>query len=240
MGKGIFITGTDTGVGKTLVAGGIAALLREQGIDVGVMKPAESGCRRENGRLIPEDALLLKEMSECQDELELINPYALEPPLTPALAAELEGVEIRMELIRQAYIDLASRHELVLVEGAGGMLAPLTSGHLMADLSKELGGLPLLIVTRTVLGTINHTLLSLYYAQREGMEVLGITMNQTSPPYGLAESLNLLALKRWIKVPLLGSLPFLLNTDKEGIKKAIKAYLDLNPVLMWLRKRSLS
>jgi len=237
MAKGIFITGTDTGVGKTLVAGGLAALLQEKGIDVGVMKPAESGCHRENGKLIPEDALFLKEMSQCQDELELINPYALEHPLTPALAAELEGVEIRIEVIREAYFDLSSRHELVLVEGAGGMLAPLTSDRLMADLVKELGGLPLLIVTRTVLGTINHTLLTLYYARRERMGMLGITANQTSPPLGFAESLNPVALRRWVKAPFLGCLPFLPSTDKESIKKAIKANLNLNPVLTWLRKR---
>jgi len=236
MGKGIFVTGTDTGVGKTLVAGGIAALLRESGIDVGVMKPAESGCRRENGVLIPEDALFLKEMSECQDELELITPYALEHPLAPGLAAELENVQIRLEVIQKAYFTLASRHEVVLVEGAGGMLVPLTSNLLMADLVKELGGLPLLIVTRALLGTINHSLLTLYYIQREGMEVLGIAMNQTCPQYGLAESLNPRVLQQWGQAPFLGNLPFLPSTDKESIKKTVKEKLNLNRVMTWLKR----
>lgn len=236
MTKGIFVTGTDTGVGKTLVAGGLSALFRENGIDVGVMKPVESGCSREYGILVPKDALFLKEMSGCQDELDLINPYALEHPLAPALAAELERVKIRLEVIQEAYSILASRHELVLVEGVGGMLVPITSGRLMADLVKELGGLSLLIVTRALLGTLNHTLLTLYYARREGMEVLGVVMNQTSPQYGLAESLNAGALRRWGGAPFLGSLPFLLSMDKENIKRALKEKIDLTPVMAWLRR----
>jgi dethiobiotin synthetase len=236
MGKGIFITGTDTGVGKTMVAGGLAALLRESGIDVGVMKPAESGCRRENGILIPEDAIFLREMSCCRDELQLINPYALEHPLAPAMAAELEGVEIRLEVIREAYFTLASRHEVVLVEGAGGMLVPLASQFLMADLVRELGGLPLLVVTRAVLGTINHTLLTLYYARREGMNVLGIIMNHTAPEHGLAESLNLGALQRWGETSFLTSLPFLPHINKESIKQALKANLNLDQVKTWIRR----
>ncbi len=236
MGKGIFVTGTDTGVGKTLVAGGIAALLRESGIDVGVMKPAESGCHRENGILIPADALFLKEMSGCQDELELINPYALEHPLAPGLAAELESVDIRLEVIREAYFTLTSRHEVVLVEGAGGMLVPLTSNLLMIDLVKELGKIPILVVTRTLLGTINHTLLALYYIRREGMEVLGIVMNQTSPEYGLAESLNPQVLRQWGRSPLLGNLPFLPSPDPKNIKKAFKTKLNLDPLTTWLKR----
>jgi dethiobiotin synthetase len=236
MGKGIFVTGTDTGVGKTLVTGGIAALLRESGIDVGVMKPAESGCRRENGVLIPEDALFLKEMCGCQDELELINPYALEHPLAPGLAAELERVDIRLEVIREAYFTLASRHEVVLVEGAGGMLVPLTSDFLMADLVKELGSIPLLVVTRTLLGTINHTLLTLYYIRREGMEMLGIVTNQTYPEYGLAESLYPRVLQQWEQSLFLGTLPFLPSIDKESIKKTLKTKLNLGRLMTWLKR----
>lgn len=235
MAKGIFVTGTDTGVGKTLVAGGLAALFRENGIDAGVMKPVESGCRHQDGVLVREDALLLKEMSGCQDELDLINPYAFKNPLAPALAAELEGVEIRLDIIREAYSTLTSRHELVVVEGAGGMLVPITQDLFMADLVKSLGGLPLLIVTRALLGTINHTLLTLDYSRKEGMKVLGVVMNQTSPECGLAESLNEGALRRWAKTPFLGSVPFLINMEKEHIKRTIKQKINLDPVMTWLK-----
>lgn len=236
MGKGILVTGTDTGVGKTLVTGGLAAVLQENGVDVGVMKPAESGCRLENGILIPEDAIFLREMSGCGDELPLVNPYVLEHPLTPALAAELEGVDIRLEVIRKAYCTLASQHEITFVEGAGGMLSPLTYRYFTADLARELGGLPLLVVTPALLGTINHTLLTLYYARSEGMEVLGIVMNHTSPNCSLAESFNPAALKRWGEADFLGTLPFLQSMDKESIKQAIKANLNLELVMTWLRR----
>ena len=172
------------------------------------MKPVESGCLVNMGFSSLKDALFLKEMSGCQDELDLINPYAFRASSGTRSGSRAGRVEIRLEVIREAYSTLASRHELVLVEGAGGMLVPFTSDRLMADLVKELGGLSLLIVTRALLGTINHTLLTLYYARREGMEVMGIVMNQTSPQYGLAESLNAGALRRWGEAPFLGSLPF--------------------------------
>ena len=92
MGKGLFITGTDTGVGKTLVSVGLITLLKERGMRVGVMKPVESGCRREDGGLIPEDATLLRDAADSQEDLDIINPYALEAPLAPALAADVEGI----------------------------------------------------------------------------------------------------------------------------------------------------
>ena len=234
MGKGIFITGTDTGVGKTLVAGGLAAVLRAKGINVGVMKPVESGCRREGDVLVAEDALFLREMSGSIDDLKLVNPYSLEHPLAPALAAEIEDVEIRLEVIQEGYLKLASRHDLVIVEGAGGMLVPLTADHLMVDLVKVLGGLPALIVTRAILGTLNHSLLSLYYAVREGIDVLGIVMDHTSPQQGLAESLNPKAIERWGRAPFLGTMPYLSSTDKRSIAHAVESALDLEPLMMWL------
>lgn len=238
MGKGIFVTGTDTGVGKTLVAGGLAAVLREKGINVGVMKPVESGCRREGKTLIAEDALFLRKISGSRDDLELVNPYALEHPLAPALAAEREGVDIRLEVIQKAYLTLASRHDLVIVEGAGGMLVPLTSDRLMVDLVKLLGGLPVLIVTRAMLGTLNHTLLSLYYARNEGINVLGIVMDHTSPQQGLAESLSPKAIERWGNAPFLGGMPYLSKRDGKSVLHAVKLAINLEPVMMWLNGHS--
>ncbi len=236
MGKGILVTGTDTGVGKTVVAGGITAVLLDGGVDVGVMKPVESGCCRKMGSLVPEDALFLREMAGCRDELRLVNPYALEHPLAPTLAAEMEGVDVRLEVIREAYDVLASCHDLVVVEGAGGMLSPLTSEHFTADLSRELGCLPLLVVVRGSLGTINHTLLSLHYAQMEGLHVLGVVMSSTNPQEGLVESLNPGAVRRWASVPFLGSIPFLADRGRKSIKDAIIANLDLEPIMQWLKE----
>lgn len=233
MGRGIFITGTDTGAGKTFVCRGLARALRGRGWDIGVMKPVESGCRRVDGRLVPEDAVLLQESAGSSDRLEEINPYALEHPLAPALAAELEGVDIRTEIIQQAYLRLAERHDLVLVEGAGGLLAPITGDYFMADLARDLG-LPLLLVSRAQLGTINHTLLTLSHALRMGIHVLGVVMNNVTPQTGLAESLNAGALQRWGGVPFLGALPFLAGAGADEVGQAAATHLDLRRIEAWL------
>lgn len=237
MGRGIFITGTDTGVGKTLVAGGLAAALREKGVDVGVMKPVESGCSRKHGKLVPEDALFLREMAGCQDEMELVNIYALEYPLAPAAAAEIEGVEIKKAAILEALKILLSRHEFVIVEGVGGLLAPLYDNYFVANLAKGIN-LPLLVVTRASLGTINHTLLTLSYANRIGLKVIGLVMNSTSvSPEEVknspqrADNLNPAALKRWAKAPLLGVIPFISNISKDSIRQAISDNMDISPIL---------
>lgn len=236
MGKGIFVTGTDTGVGKTLVAGGLAAVLRERGVNVGVMKPVESGCRREEGRLVPADALFLREMAASPDEMRLINPYAFEHALSPAQAAELAGVEIDISVICEAYQTLAGRHELVLVEGAGGLLTPLTANLFMADLPGELGGIPLLIVGRDALGTINHILLNSSYACGEGLHVLGIILSRSARKLDLANCYNEQALDRWGTYPVLGTVPFLPRPDAEHIRAAITSHVNTAPLLDWLRR----
>ena len=194
-----------------------------------------SGCRRENGQLIPEDAALLKDAADSQDDLDIINPYALEAPLAPALAADMEGVEIELEVIQRAYEILKSCHDIVIVEGAGGFLVPLFGDYFMADLVKE-WDLPLLVVTEAKLGIINHTLLTLAHAREREIPVLGIVMNHTSEQRGLAESLNANALKRWAKAPFLGSIPFMPGFDKETIKTAIETNLNLGPVEGFLNR----
>jgi len=235
VGKGLFITGTDTGVGKTLVSVGLITLFKERGMRVGVMKPAESGCRREKGGLIPEDAIMLKNAAESQDDLDIINPYALEAPLAPALAAEREGVEIRLEVIRRAFEILISHHDMVIVEGAGGFLVPLFGDFFMADLAKELD-LPLLLVTEAKLGIINHTLLTLAHAREREIPVLGIVMNHASDQQGLPETLNPEALRRWAKIPFLGSIPFMPGFDNEAVKRAIETNLNLEPIEDFLKR----
>lgn len=233
--KSVFITGTDTGVGKTLVAGGMAAALRESGVDVGVMKPVETGCLQPDGQLVAEDALFLKGMSGAGDEMELINPYTLAQPLAPAIAAEMEGVEIKLDVIQDAFRTLSSRHELVIVEGAGGLLVPLTGGCFMADLARLLE-LPFLLVARASLGTINHTLLSLHCLQQQALPVLGVAMNHTTAQTGVAEQTNEAALKRWASCPFLGSVPFLPVVSQTTIKTAIASSLDLIPILAQVGK----
>lgn len=177
MNHSYFITATDTGAGKTFVASSIARALRLKGVDVGVMKPVESGCVDKDGTLVPDDALALKEASGSSDSLEDICPYRFAPPLSPHLAARLSGVSVDFEVIKNAFLKLSKRHGLMLVEGAGGLLAPLTDELTVADLAAALN-LPLIIVAQSKLGVINHTLLTIEAARSRGLKVAAIVLNE--------------------------------------------------------------
>lgn len=185
MGKGIFITGTDTGVGKTIVSSTLAYLLRMRGVNVGVMKPVTSGCREAAGRLVSDDALLLCRSAGVAGDNDTM-PYLLREPLAPAEAARIDGVTIEFARIREAYQRLAASHDFVIVEGAGGLMVPLAGGLLVADLARELE-LPLLVVARPNLGTINHTVLTCFSAQQMGLSVAGVVINNYPDAPGLAE-----------------------------------------------------
>jgi dethiobiotin synthetase len=213
---GVFITGTDTGVGKTLIAAGLVTALKEQGIDVGVMKPLESGAPPFGSVPIPRDALYLKEIAGVHDDLDLINPYCFQAPLAPSIAAEKEGVEVDLQKIQVQYEELKGRHQFMVVEGAGGMLVPIAQGVLLPELIKLLG-LPLLLVARSSLGTINHTLLSLFYCQEEGLEVMGLIMSKSTPDADPSEASNAQVVAQFSGVPVLGSFPYL--RDYAGVKE---------------------
>jgi dethiobiotin synthetase len=209
MSKGYFITGTDTGVGKTVVTALLASMFGKRGLRVGVMKPVETGCPREGDHLVPQDSLFLRQVSGCTAPQELVTPYTFAQPLAPAIAAELAGITIEMEHIRRCYEQLLALHDVVLVEGAGGLLVPLTAQLSMHDIAIELQ-LPILIVACNRLGTINHTSLTVTVA-RELSQVLGIVLNHIQAPDDgdLAEQTNADALRRWGKAPLLGQVPYM-------------------------------
>ena len=207
MGRGLFIAGTDTGVGKTFIAGGLASLYLKRGVHVGVMKPVESGCERLSNGLHPHDALFLKEMSLSTDDLDRIVPYRLEHPLTPSVAAELEGVVIDLDAIKEVYQQLASQHDLMLVEGAGGLLAPLYKNSTSVDLIRLLD-IPLIVVARNSLGTINHTLLTVEHARHSGLTVMGIILNCCSPDPDISAETNHQVIRQLSGLPLLGEVPF--------------------------------
>lgn len=232
MSLGLFITGTDTEVGKTVVTGALAAALAGRGLRVGVMKPAESGCPSLEGRLMPQDALFLKAMSGCTAPLELINPYAFVPPLTPALAAEMAGVTIEIDHIRACYRQLAATHDIVLVEGAGGLLAPLTAELSMHDLATALD-LPLLIVARNILGVINHAALTVTVA-RQTVPVVGIILNNHRPTDQQAEQSNAESLRRWGRAPLLGQFPYTPSLERDQLGP-LGETIDIDRLLNALR-----
>jgi len=176
MAKGWFIAGTDTGVGKTAVACMIAACLKRRGLDVGVMKPIATGGHTAQSGLVSEDALALAAVAGVEDPYSLVNPVCYEAPVAPSVAARETGRPVDMAAVWRSFEALRERHATMIVEGIGGLLAPISDGFFVSDLARMIG-LPLVIVARAGLGTINHTLLTLECARARGLTVLGIILN---------------------------------------------------------------
>ncbi|MEJ2698152.1 MAG: dethiobiotin synthase [Desulfuromonadales bacterium] len=229
-GKGIFVTGTDTGVGKTLVAAALARFLTGRGKKVGVMKPVETGVTDPSGP--GEDAVLLQWASGTSDNLDLLSPYRLPLPLAPALAAENEGIRIDLAHLAGAVRTLRERHEFLIVEGAGGLMVPLAGGLLMADLVRQLD-LPLLVVCRPGLGTINHTLLTLFAARAMEIPLAGFIINNMPPQPGLAEESATHTLASLASADLLGVLNEAQGDDREKVSDLARQISRL-PTLPWL------
>jgi dethiobiotin synthetase len=193
MTHGIFITGTDTGVGKTMVTAALTAQWGAAGVDAVPMKPIQTGCevRHDGWHATDLDCVLLAAaLQPPAEERAWMAPYRFVPPCSPHLAAQQADVEISLPHIVSCFRQLATRHRVVLVEGAGGVLVPLGQGHTMLYLMLALQ-LPVLLVARPGLGTINHTLLSLRELRRAGLHVLGVVFNETTPTcHGAIEADN--------------------------------------------------
>ncbi|MDH4619518.1 dethiobiotin synthase [Brevibacillus sp. AY1] len=171
--RGFFVTGTDTGVGKTIVTAAIAAALRADGLNVGVWKPVQSGAPLGSGVT---DAERLLRASGIDDRPEAVAPFTFAAPLTPLLAARSEGVELTFAALREAGEPLVRRYDALLIEGAGGVAVPLTEDAFVADWATRLA-LPVLIVARSGLGTVNHTLLTAAYLRQLGLAIAGVVLN---------------------------------------------------------------
>lgn len=173
MTKAFLITGTDTGIGKTFIGRCLIKTFKEMGLKVAPFKPVETGV--EKG--IPQDAMTLLEESGLQIPIEMVVPYCFEEPCAPLVASRKEKTKISITKIIEAYSNLIREYELVIVESAGGLLVPITENITYAELAKLLN-VPILIVARSKLGTINHTLLTLRVAQAYGIKVISVVLNQ--------------------------------------------------------------
>jgi dethiobiotin synthetase len=213
MGSGIFITGTDTGVGKTFFACGLAALLKKSGYKVGVMKPVETGCVEGGGKLVPQDAAALKEASGCELPLEQICPYRFREPLAPSVAAEREAIRIDIDYLMSGYGEISETHDITIVEGAGGLLVPLLPSYTYADFAKVLK-LPVIVVAENKLGMVNHLLLTLEHASCKGLSVLGYVLNQIESHPSLAAETNREALVSLTGVPCMGEVPYFEDSQR--------------------------
>jgi len=203
--QGLFVTATDTGVGKTYLTALIAGSLREQGFRVGAYKPACSGAEiASDGNVSWGDIETLAAAIGGTFPSERICPLRFQAPLAPCVAARREGTVIDFELLRDGAGWWMGRVDVLLVEGIGGLLCPLTELETIADLAMALAA-PLLVVARPGLGTINHTLLTIEAAQRRGLKVIGVVLNEASgstPPQEIEE--NATEIARRANVPVLG------------------------------------
>ena len=227
---GVFVTGTDTGVGKTLVSAALALYLRERGLQVGVMKPVETGVV-DTAALGP-DASLLAWAADSNTGPENLSPVRLREPLAPTMAAEMEGVSIDPGDLLAKAADLAAGKDFLIVEGAGGLMVPLAGGFLMADLARALG-LPLLVVARPDLGTINHTLLTLFAARAMEIPLAGYLISgmPPAPSPGLAATPH--ALASLASADLLGVLEQVGGDDRTKVQALARQVAAL-PTLSWL------
>ncbi len=228
--KGLFVTGTDTGVGKTLVTAALALFLRRRGYDVGVMKPVETGIDDPAG--LGADGQLLQWAANSGDEIDLICPYRLRAPLAPSLAAEKEGKRIIFGDLLEAAQTLSERHGYLLIEGAGGLMVPLSGAVLLLDLVKALGH-PLLTVCRPTLGTINHTLLTMHAARSNDIPLAGYIVNNMPQTPNEAEAQAPNALVEVASGDLLAVLGQVAGTPREQAQ-ALADQLERVPTLHWL------
>lgn len=211
---GIFVTGTDTGVGKTRIATALLRAFASRGLRAVGMKPVAAGCERADGALVNEDVAALMAASTVAAPVELINPYRFQPAIAPHLAAELAGEAISLQRIRDAYVALAARADRVVVEGAGGFLVPLNEREDFGDLARLLE-LPVLLVVGMRLGCLNHALLTAEALRRRGLQFVGWVANcldSTTP----AVEQNVKTLRKRLDAPLLGIVPFALTTTETG------------------------
>jgi dethiobiotin synthetase len=209
--RGLFVTATDTGVGKTEVACAILRDARGRGLDAVGMKPAQSGAVAGE----PSDAERLLEAADGVEPLSAVCPYSLAAPLAPAVAARLEGVVISFGRIVDGARALAARHDAVLVEGAGGLLVPLTERETYADLAVALA-LPVLLVARAGLGTVNHVALTVEALRRRGLAVAGIVLNRTAPADDPSVPTNAGEIARLTGVAPAALLPFVPDIARRG------------------------
>lgn len=212
---GFFITGTGTGVGKTAVTAGLLAAMRRAGINAAAFKPVQSGAMPSPGGLISQDASFYITASGIPGKSSDYNLYCFKEPLSPHLAAEMSGETIDRDAILARCRELMANFQVLLVEGAGGICVPLTRSFTMADLARDLG-FPLLVVARPDLGTINHTVLTIKYAQSTGLKVAGFIFSGLRDTAGMPEKDNARVIGDLTGVPMLGALPYIPGLDVDA------------------------
>ncbi|TDY04084.1 dethiobiotin synthase [Thiohalophilus thiocyanatoxydans] len=203
---GIFVTGTDTEIGKTVCSCLLIDALQQRGLRVAAMKPVASGGQYRQGQLVNDDALQLQQQSGLNQAYELVNPYVFEPPVAPHLAARQAGEVIRPEPIQQAFSQLKAEADQIVVEGVGGWRVPLAEDFAVSDLPRLLN-LPVVLVIGMRLGCLNHALLTIESIEQTGSHVVGWMANYLDPAFD-AQQANLQTLEYRLEAPCLAQIPY--------------------------------
>lgn len=219
MTRAVFVTGTDTGVGKTRVAVALCGALAERGKRVAAMKPVASGCIHTPDGLRNEDALALQSAMNVRARYSEVNPYAFEPAIAPHIAAEESGVAIDFAVLDRAYERLGVQSDFLIVEGAGGWLAPLDASRGFADLAAH-WRTEVILVVGLRLGCLNHALLTVESIERRGLTLCGWVANCIDPGF-LRLTENVASLRSRIRAPRLGFFPFEPNASLESLASVL-------------------
>lgn len=222
MQKAYFITGTDTSVGKTLVASALIHGFVQRGYKTVGMKPVAAGCELQGGELISEDVSQLIAASNVTAPLRQINPYAFAPAIAPHIAAEQAGVKISLDVMVDAFQQLSTQADVVIVEGVGGFCVPLGDGIDTADLAQRLG-LPVILVVGMRLGCLNHALLTTEAIKTRGLKLAGWIANQVDPEMTAFDE-NSQALKNRLDAPCLGVVPWLKDKSFVNVARLLSGF----------------
>ena len=226
--KSLFVAGTDTDVGKTYVTAGLAITLRKMGVDVGIMKPFAAGTAQKKGYK-SEDVEILSNAAQVNDPENLVNPQFFRIPASPYTAWKNLKIKPKINSVLSAYKKLSKLHSMLLVEGMGGVMTPILKDYFVTDLIKDMK-IPSIIVTRSRVGTVNHTIMTVKMCQKYKIPIKGIIINDfDSDGYKIKELTR--DLKNLTGVPILGSIPFIKDMSDSSMNKIFKKNLNMKLIL---------
>jgi len=226
--KSLFITGTDTDVGKTYITAGLAVVIRKMGIDVGVMKPFAAGTAQKKGYK-SEDIKILSKAAQACDPEKLVNPQFFPIPASPYTAWKNLKIKPKINSVLSSFKSLSKIHSMMLVEGMGGIMTPILKNYFVTDLIKDMK-IPAVLVTRTKVGTINHTIMTVKMCEKYKIPIKGIIINDfDSDGYKIKELTR--DFKSLTGVPILGSIPFINDLSDASLYRIFKKNLDLKLLL---------
>ncbi len=226
--KSLFVTGTDTDVGKTYITAGLAVTLRKIGIDLGIMKPFAAGTAQKKGYK-SEDVEILSNAAQVNDPEDLVNPQFFPIPASPYTAWKNLKTKPKINPVISGFKKLSKLHEMLLVEGMGGIMTPILKDYFVTDLIKEMK-IPAIIVTRAKIGTVNHTVMTVKMCEKYKIPIKGIIINNfDSDGYKTKELTR--DLKNLTNVPILGSIPFIEDMSDSAMYKIFKKNLNIKLIL---------